>query len=90
MPYSLAEFSPRIFRLAARCQLRIAVLLRISSGIWNRHSASICHCGEPYQTESDPKTIRSSPMNFRSWPRMCAATVGKVTTDDAQVVPISA
>src|SRR5437870_11386457 len=58
--------------------------------MWNLHSASICHWGDPYQTESEPKTIRSSPMNFMSCPMMCAATVGKVTTDDAHVVPISA
>ena len=25
---------------------------RISSGIWNRHSASICHCGDPYHTDT--------------------------------------
>src|SRR5207248_10432305 len=60
------------------------------SGIWNRHSASICHCGEPYQTESDPKRTRSSPKNFRPWPRMCAQPQGKVMTDDANVVPSSA
>ena len=40
-----------------------------------RRIASICHCGDPYQTESDPNTTRSSPRNFRSWPRMCAASV---------------
>src|SRR5215510_3853208 len=62
----------------------------MAGGIWNRHSDSICHCGEPYQTESEPNTIRSSPMNFKSCPRMWAAIVGKVTTDEAHVVPISA
>src|SRR5207244_11283690 len=63
---------------------------RISSGIWNRQKASICHWGDPYHTESEPNTIRSGPMNFMSCPMMWAATVGKVTTEEAQVVPISA
>ncbi len=34
--------------------------------------------------------MRSSPRYRISWPMMCAATVGNVTTDDPQVVPISA
>src|SRR5207244_10173815 len=59
-------------------------------GIWNRQKASICHWGPPYQSESDPNTIRSGPMNFRSWPMICAHTVGNVTTDPAKVVPSSA
>src|SRR5262245_6669881 len=52
--------------------------------------ASICHWGEPYQTESEPNTIRSGPMNFISCPIRCAATVGKVTIEEAHVVPSSA
>src|SRR3981189_3937098 len=60
------------------------------SGIWNRQIASICHCGAPYQTASDPNTIGASPKNFNAWPRMCAQTDGNVMTDEANVVPNSA
>ena len=62
----------------------------MSSGIWKRQNASICHCGAPYQGESEPNTMRSSPKYFRSWPSRCAHTVGNVTTQEANVVPISA
>src|SRR5215510_9436256 len=62
----------------------------MSCGIWNRQNASICHCGAPYHTESEPNTIWREPMYFISCPSMCAQTVGKVTTHEAKVVPISA
>src|SRR5437867_6364502 len=34
---------------------------RKSSGISMRRNASICHCGEPYQTESVPHSTWSAP-----------------------------
>jgi hypothetical protein len=34
----------------------------ICSGIWNRHTASICHCEPPYHIESEPNTVCSDPM----------------------------
>jgi hypothetical protein len=34
--------------------------------------------------------MRSSPMNFSGWPMMWAQTVGKVMTQEANVVPSSA
>src|SRR5207247_3715152 len=48
------------------------------------------HCGAPYQSESEPNTMRSGPRYFMSCPSMCAHTLGNVTTHEAKVVPISA
>src|SRR2546425_1253374 len=42
------------------------------------------------QWQIDPNTMRSGPMNFRSWPMICAHTVGNVTTEPAKGVPSSA
>ena len=52
--------------------------------------ASICHCGEPYHTESVPHTTRSGPIRFTSWPINAAQKRGLVTAVLAKVVPISA
>src|SRR6185436_17472860 len=62
----------------------------MSCGIWKRQNASICHCGAPYHSESEPNTTRSGPMYLRSCPSMCAHTLGNVITQEAKLVPISA
>src|SRR6266850_7806830 len=90
MPYNFAEFNPRIFRLASGVISGYPYFFRISSGIWNRQSASICHCGDPYQTESEPNTMRSSPKYLSAWPSRWAQTLGNVITQEAKVVPSSA
>src|SRR5216683_3501953 len=99
-----ALFRPKIFRLIFSVSCGYPHCPRVppgseapflstfgnTSGIWNRHSASICHCGDPYQTESDPNTMRSSPKYFTAWPSRWAQTLGKVITLEANVVPSSA
>jgi hypothetical protein len=63
--------------------------LRISAGISRRRMASICHCGEPYQTESEPHSTRSAPSPRTSVPRKAAAKRGLDTAQVAKAVPIS-
>ena len=55
-----------------------------------RRIASICHCGDPYQTESVPQMTWSAPMPRMSVPRNAAAWRGWVTAELANDVPISA
>lgn len=63
---------------------------RMSSGISMRRKASICHWGEPYQTESVPQGTRSLPMPRISVPSRAAQWRGCTTAEEAKVVPSSA
>ena len=54
-----------------------------SSGISSRRNASICHCGDPYKTESVPHTTWSRPSPLIKVPIIAAQKRGLVT----QVVP---
>ena len=48
----------------------------MSSGISSRRIASICHCGEPYHTESVPHRTWSAPMPLTSVPTQRGAELG--------------
>jgi hypothetical protein len=62
----------------------------MSSGISRRRIASICHCGEPYHTESVPQITWSGPMPLTSVPIMAAQWRGCLTAELANEVPSSA
>src|SRR2546425_464091 len=61
----------------------------MSSGISRRRSASICHCGDPYHTESLPQTTWSAPRPRTRVPMNAAAKRGFATAELAKAVPIS-
>ena len=59
------------------------------SGIVNARNASISGCGDPYQIESVPHTMRSGPSATSSLPSTCAASTGRRSMRN-QVLPSSA
>ena len=61
----------------------------ISTGISSLRKASICHCGDPYQTESLPHMTWSVPRPRTSVPTRAAASGGLDTAQVAKDVPIS-
>src|SRR4029450_13825044 len=62
----------------------------MSSGISSRRMASICHCGDPYQTESVPHMMWSAPIPLISVPINAAENLGCATAELANDVPSSA
>src|SRR5207302_8090353 len=62
----------------------------ISGGISSRRNASICHCGEPYHTESVPQTTWSRPRPLIQVPTRAAAKRGFAVHELAKLVPMSA
>src|SRR5215470_13020598 len=61
----------------------------MSSGISSRRNASICHCGEPYQTESVPQNTWSCPRPLISVPIMAAQKRGFDTAEIAKDIGIN-
>src|SRR6266481_3653064 len=61
----------------------------ISTGTSSRRKASICHCGDPYQTESLPHTTWSAPRPRTRVPISAAASGGLATAQVAKDVPTS-
>src|ERR1700757_2879033 len=61
----------------------------MSSGISSLRNASICHCGEPYQTESVPQKIWSWPRPLINEPIIAAQKRGLDVAETAKLVPTS-
>src|SRR5215831_12240436 len=62
----------------------------MSSGISSRRMASICYCGDPYQTESVPHMMWSAPIPLINVPINAAENLGWATAELANDVPSSA
>src|SRR5207249_760606 len=74
--YRRAELPPKIVLLTSPSAGPSGAKLCffcMSSGISRRRSASICHWGDPYHTESLPQTTWSAPIPLTSVPMNAAA-----------------
>src|SRR5262249_14246627 len=91
--YRRAAFAPKISCLVALLAPPRAgepYFFCMSSGISSRRMASICHCGDPYQTESVPPLICAAPIPLVNVPINAAENLGWATAELANDVPSSA
>src|SRR5881628_3166875 len=89
MLYMLAELSPRIWfftRPLAGPRGANPYFFCMSSGISSRRRASICHCGEPWKTESLPQMTLLAPSPLIHVPSIAAANLGSITHVVAKLV----
>src|SRR5260370_33577572 len=90
--YSRAEFEPRMddFTIPSGEPSGANLLFFcISMGISSLRKASICHWGDPYQTESLRHMTWSGPSPRTSVPMSAAASCGFDTAQGAEDVPTS-